>query len=331
LAAALIRTRGDLLRVAGAALAVGCSSGVASIWQHFAKFAAPYAGDLSAAAILTWKGRSLGLAESPVSLANQMVILLAVVIGILACGLGKRRRIRFALIAAFVVLLMGLNFSYTRSAAFGLAPALAAMAFCFRGRRRTTLLAIVVLAVLLFEGLQGTGYIGARYYKSANNDRSAASHEALWTADLAIALQDPFVGIGHKNFEQASAQFANQANTDITVGASALGNERPHNDFLSVWLSWGIFALIAYVAIFVGAIRNFLVAIRHQDLLIRGLAVGGIGALIAYGTNSAFHNSMDSSTLLWLLAGLSVSVARIAAEMTVSRLPKTRGLLAGIS
>ena len=58
--------------------------------------------------------------------------------------------------------------------------------------------------------------------------------------------------------------------------SEAIGNERPHNDFLTVWISWGIGALIVYVALFLGTVRNYWIARRSDDLLLRGLAIGCI-------------------------------------------------------
>ena len=82
-------------------------------------------------------------------------------------------------------------------------------------------------------------------------------------------------------------------------------------------------AMAAYLALFVGATKNFLAATRSADPLVRGLAVGGIGWLATYAANSAFHNYLDSSTLLWVFAGLSVVLARNAgnAAITVRQTP----------
>ena len=72
-------------------------------------------------------------------------------------------------------------------------------------------------------------------------------------------------------------------------------------------------ALLAYVALFVGAIVNCVAAVKSDDLLIRGLAVGTLAGVVRYGVDSAFHNYLDSSTVLWAYAGLSVALAHLAA------------------
>lgn len=315
LAACLIRTRQDLRRLAYVALGVGLAAAVAAVWQHYAKDIAPY-GNATAQSVRSWKGRSLGFSSSPVTLAVQINFVLAPLLGILVCGPWRRDRARGLLVAALLVLAAGLNFSYTRSGVFALGPGLVAMGLFLRGRRRAAVLGAVLVAVLLFQALEGTGLIGSRYYKTASEDQSAASHEALFAVGLAVALDRGTIGIGHEHFEEIAVDYVDEAvsASDGASGASSVGQERPHNDFLSVWISWGILALIAYIAIFLGTLRNLWRAAAHPDLLIRGLAVGTAGGLVIYAANSFFHNYMDSSAALFLYAGLSVALARLAAE-----------------
>jgi hypothetical protein len=45
----------------------------------------------------------------------------------------------------------------------------------------------------------------------------------------------------------------------------------------------------------------------------KGLALGSAGALLAFAVNSSFHNLLDSTLTLWLLAGFSAALANIAA------------------
>lgn len=311
LAAVLIRSRRDLKRIALITLGVAVLTGFAAVMQHVDKSGALY-GLGSAAVLHAWKGRSLGLSNSPVIMTNQMVFALPVVLGVLFAGPWRLDRTRFLLVLSAVILAGGLYVGYARSSLFAIAPALAMIGIYLRGRRRQIALGAVIIGIVLFEGLQGTGFIGSRYYKDAKNDHSAATHQALLNVGLAVALDRGFVGIGHKNFEAISQDYVDAVSPSNTSGASSIGKEQPHNDFLSVWISWGILALLAYLAIFLGALRNLWIAARHDDDLIRGLAVGCAGGLAAYAANSFFHNLMDSSTFLWLYAGLSVALVRLA-------------------
>jgi O-antigen ligase len=189
--------------------------------------------------------------------------------------------------------------------------------------------------VVSYFVLQGTGVIGSRYYKDASKDKSAADHMALFEVGLRVALDNPILGIGHEAFEELAVEYTGEIETNQTgsgpSGVSALGSSRPHNDFLLVWMSWGIFALLAYCGIFLGALLNFAKAAGSGDPLIRGLAVAGAGGLGAYAANSFFHNYLDSSTLLWVFAGLSIALTRLPDQVLVGasrfeRVERTRRL-----
>ncbi|ACZ43692.1 O-antigen polymerase [Thermobaculum terrenum ATCC BAA-798] len=318
---AVVATVRDVKKLATALCLITVVVSIASILQHYAPSIAPYGlGDANT--VRDWKGRSIGFSSSPVTLANQIAFVVMPLMGVFfssAVGVGRRR-----ILALFGILLLvgGLNFSYTRSAFFALAPATVALALCLKGRVRIALLAMVLLAVVAFQLLRGTGLIGSRYYKTAEDDRSAASHQALWDVGFAIAMDHPILGIGHEHFEEVSAQYVDELNTsaDAAGGTSAVGKERPHNDFLSVWTSWGIFALLAYLALFWGMIRNYMSALGHSDRLISGLAAGCVGGVVLYAVNSAYHNYMDSSSVLWIYAGFSVVLARLARLDSLSRL-----------
>jgi O-antigen ligase len=305
--AAVIRGRRDLLRVGAMVLPIALLGAFVAVWQHYARGSA-----LGSDLVSIWKGRSVGLTGSPVLLANQLAFALVPVLGLLAAGPWRRDRPRLALCAIAGLLALGLYFTYTRSALLALGPGLLAIGLCLGGGRRKLLVGGVVGAVLAFQLLAGTGLIGARYYKTAENDTSAASHESLLNVALAVALDNPLAGVGHEHFEEVSLGYLDEV--PVSPGEGAIGTERPHNDFLTVWISWGVFALVVYVALFLGALRNYRIAAASDDPLIRGLAIGCVGGLATYAVNSAFHNYLDSSALLWVYAGGSVALARLVEE-----------------
>jgi O-antigen ligase len=97
----------------------------------------------------------------------------------------------------------------------------------------------------------------------------------------------------------------------------ALGRFEPHNDYLNIWLSFGTLALATYLLMMWCTLSNFRDAFNQlSDPLLRGIALGSLGALIAFGINSFFHNFFDSVLTLWILAGLSVALMTLAAKET---------------
>ena len=153
-------------------------------------------------------------------------------------------------------------------APLALAPGLLAMGLCLRGQRRLIMVGGVVGAAAMFQLLAGTGLIGSRYYLGAEDDNSAASHDALLQVALAIALDNPISGVVHEHFEELSLEYAGELDSAAASNAS-LGVDRPHNDFLTVWISWGIAALVAYVFLFLGAIFYMIVLVKNAVASVR--------------------------------------------------------------
>jgi O-antigen ligase len=321
---ALVHDRAHLRKLVLIAVAFGLATTLFALWQRFDPGTAVAAVP---ADLAHWKGRALGLTSNPVLLANNLNFVLLPLFGVMVV-LPARMNTRLSTLAILAVLVaVGVYVTYTRSAVLAIAPGLAVIALLVSGRMRATILGVILAVGFLFVMLQGTGIIGARYYRDASADRSAASHEALWEVGLAIALANPIEGIGHSEFQDVSTEFVSQVSSDVQQvgGDSAVGKAQPHNDFLSVWLSWGILALVPYCALFLGALRNCLEVARSRDPFIRGLAIGCAGGLATYATNSAFHNYLDSSVALWLYAALSAVLATLP-QPRASR-PAARDLL----
>lgn len=312
-AAYALRTGADIRRVVLVVLGVAAVSGGDAILQHYDRSSALY-GEASAQFVDHWKGRAIGLTQNPVLLANHLSLVLVSVLGVLLCRPSRTDRQQVFLWMAAALIAGGLYFTYTRSAVYAVGLGLVGVGLFVGGRSRNAVVGTVLGGALMFQLLQGTGLIGSRYYRTAEEDRSAATHEALWQVGFAIALDNWAMGIGHEDFEEVSGEYASELEAPgASGGAEAIiGNQRPHNDFLNVWLSWGVVALIAYCAMMLTCLSNFARAARSRDPLLRGLAVGGAGSLITYAANSAFHNYFDSSLLLWAYCGLSVSLARVA-------------------
>lgn len=311
LAACVIRRVQDLKHIATIAVVITVAVSLIVIWQHYGPSTAIYGVKEGTA-----KGRAVGLVNSPVGIANQLIFVLPPMLGVLIASRFRWQRAYLLFLGSTLITAVALNYTYTRSAVFAFAPAFVVMALLFGGRRRTVMLGAIVVGIILFFALENTGLIGYRYYRDEEDDRSASTHSVLGTVGLAIALDNPITGIGHEAFPTVSLDYIDILDDEAFAvgGAMALGEDEVHNDFLNVWFSWGILALIIFVGIYIGAFRNLIIAARSHDRFIRGLAIGCAGGLVTYGVNSYYHNSMDSSAFLWLYAGLSVALARIARD-----------------
>jgi O-antigen ligase len=204
-------------------------------------------------------------------------------------------------------------FTFTRSWAIAMVPALGVMALLYRGQYSKEFWIIIVVigaGLWYWSDMQSS-----RYTQDTTTDSSAAARPVLWTVGLNIAADHPWLGVGHESFKELSPQYANTVDKTLLERADAkhlLGAYTPHNDPLNIWLSWGFFALFVYAALTIVIGKNFFVTFgTTPDPLLKGLALGGLAALIGFQVNSFFHNFLDSTLTFWVLAGFSLVLLKL--------------------
>jgi O-antigen ligase len=173
---------------------------------------------------------------------------------------------------------------------------------------------VMLVGVSIFLGI--FMYSGGRYSQSFGNDESAAARPVLWSAATQIALDHPLLGIGHNRFTEVSPEYLRSINAALLTNQAAfevIGKYEPHNDLLNVWSSFGTGAALAFVLLIWFSARNFMSAAREfLDPTLRAISLGCLGALVAIIVNSMFHNFYDSTLTLWLLAGMSMALTKLA-------------------
>lgn len=305
-----------------------CLASVSSIVAIGQRIGGPFAlFTVSTVETLTlFGGRSFGLSGSPVSLANALTSAVVPLLGVLAVSWLHLPRWRVPLLLAALVILVGVYLSTTRSAILAVIAGAVVIMACVDAPRRFVLAGIGVVGALLLGASVIFGLVDNRFLLNTDEDKSAAGHVAIGQVALAVALDHTVLGIGRENFGRVSRAYASAVSlggTGQQSGVESIGVIEPHNDFLTVWCSWGIFGLLTYLAILFGTLRNLLVARKSADSLVRGLAVGCIAGLIAYLVNSSLHNSLDASVILWYYAGLSATLASVP-ERAMARVAALR-------
>ena len=317
---AVLRSESDVRNLVLVCLVIGFASAGAALMQHFGSIIpVPLIQSVPHAETPTdfgdWGGRALGLTESPIYLSNSMLLLMLPLMGVLLIG-DQKRDTRMALVIVLLCLVMALYYSYTRSWTYAAAAGIVPFLILYRGRYLRHLWFGLLLGMVIF--FMWTGYQGNRYTLGADEDSSASGRYVLWEIGLQVALDNPILGVGHNVFTTLAADYADGIDSETLErqnAAEVIGVYEPHNDFLNVWLSFGTIGLLLYLAIFYLTGKNFLAAFNTSESpLIKGLALGSAGALLAFAVNSSFHNLLDSTLTLWLLAGFSVALANIAAN-----------------
>jgi O-antigen ligase len=318
LAPAAVNSRDDVRDLSLAVLVVSATSALVAVLQHYSQFtdaplyqAIPHPG-LGPDTFDTWGGRAVGLAENPIYVTGTLLFSAMFLLGVILLG-NLNPRVRLLFTAILLMTVAALFFSYTRSWVYAAAVGLFAILMLYRGRYSRELLLLMILVGGAF--FYWSDFQNNRYTQTASTDSSAATRPVLWDAGLQIALDHPILGVGHGRFKEISPQYASRIDRSLLErqeAGTALGTFEPHNDFLNIWLSWGTGAILLYLGLLAMTVKNYLeVFLRTDEPLLKGLALGGIGAVFALAGNSFFHNLFDSTLTMWLLAGLSLALTKV--------------------
>jgi O-antigen ligase len=312
-----IRNIRDMKILCGAAFFIISASSLIGIMQHF-----NILGMQSATLVLhTWpETRIPGMAETELELSYILSSGLLILAGVfLLKGFGQG--MKGIIFGVMLIIAIATYFTYTRSAIIAISAGLISLFLFIKTRLKGEL---VLIAIILISGILASSPLADQYISGRSQDTqedSTVSRLILWQAGLSIALDHPLIGIGSgkEQFTSISEQYQSKVDRSLIAyekraywGYRTLGNEPPHNDFLNIWLSFGIFALIVFIWLFIVTIRNYLSAYRKsRSSFIKGLSIGLAAALIAYVVNAFYHNVMAAMSLFWILAGFSLAINKI--------------------
>jgi O-antigen ligase len=212
-----------------------------------------------------------------------------------------------------------LYFTYTRSALIAVGLGLVSLFLFMRTRIRGE---AILIMMLIISGILVISPLGGQYIAGrpvSQQEDSTVSRQILWQAGLSIALDHPIIGIGSDKFMEVSKQYQSSVDPLLIAyekreywGYTTLGNVPPHNDFLNMWVSYGTFALLVFITLFVIFLRNLLGAFQiSRDGFLKGLAVGLAAALVAYGVNAFYHNVVAAISLFWIMGGFSLAISKL--------------------
>lgn len=276
---------------------------------------------LSSTSPITYPGRSLGLTQTPITLGNELVIASAVLGGLLLHL--KAPRI-WALVGwvTIGILLFGAYESGSRAVVVATAAAAAVLYLSFYSRIPKPVFFLVIavglgLAILAFPHV----YNGVGVTTRASKDLldSGAQRLVLWVAAALVIRDHPLLGIGYGRFQAVVPAYSSQV-VRILGGPShadvALGTLPAHDDFLSMWIAFGVVGFLAFVAIHLLAARSIW-QIWHATRLssLRGLAIGCGAGFAAYIVHESLHNAFQDSLIPWFLFGAMLVAVHLAGEV----------------
>jgi O-antigen ligase len=268
-----------------------------------------------------------GMAESELELSFTLPIAVLAVLGIFLAN-GIKNSTKTLMVLSLPVLGLALYFTYTRSALLALLLGLVAFVIFFKTRTRSEIIlasSIVAVGLISVFGILEGQYLGGR--QEVEQEGSTISRQIVWQAGMGIVADYPILGIGADQFKTVSLRYASKVDPDLLEwekehywSYQSLGNIAPHNDFLMMWVSYGTLALAGYLWLLFAVLGNFLYSYRASKVrFIRGLSVGLAAGIIVYGANAFYHNVLSTLPLFWILAGLSVTTAKLASLESASK------------
>jgi O-antigen ligase len=297
----------DLKTLCGLALVVMAASAAVAVMQHYNILG------MNARTLVSGytnpDNRIPGMAEDPLDLAFVLAPALPVALYVYL-NKGVRGNIRWLIMAAAILMVLAMYFTYTRSAVIAVALGVAVLfPFLAKHLRVKVLLALLVVAFLVV--LVGQAH---QTRLVSSEDVSAQSRIVLRQAGYDIIRDHPIWGIGAYKFPEVSVQYASRLDPNVMqIIGKDLGLLQPHNDFVYVGACYGIPALLAYLLILALVFITLLDSYRSTGRrFIKGLSAGLIGALVAYLVNAYYHNCFISMPLFWVLIGFSLAVAKLA-------------------
>ncbi len=298
---AVIKNVRDLKLLCGVAITAVTISVIAALYQSVAH-----------------SGRVRGISESSLQLSYILSMVFLVILAILIVeGIKKENR---RLLLPAVLMLPALYLTYTRSALFALFFGLVALFLFLKTRIRGEIIMLAILGVTIY--LSASGFIdnfsfGAR--SEENQEASSVTRKILWQTGLAIAMDNPVLGIGGAQYKELSLEYTSAIDPSLledrywTYQTLGLGEFQIHNDFLRMWVYYGTIALVVFLWIFLVIMRNCIESFRtSKRKFIKGLSVGLAAGLISYSINAFYHNVLADFSLLWLIAGFSLATIKLA-------------------
>ena len=322
---AVIENTTQLKTICGFIFIVITASAVIGIMQHYNFLGMAEATLRPDFLALAGDLRVPGMSESELELAYVLTTAILIVFGIyLTKGVSTNRRF---LLMTMVLMISALYFTYTRSALLALVLGLLSIVLYTKKRIKWQLILALTFPAIFF--IVQTDVLGQTHFSGRSlwsQEGSAIARPILWQAGVAIAIDNPVLGIGGNRFLRISPQYAYAVDSSLLQWEEdrywdykTLGTQAPHNDFLNVWVSYGTVALIAYIWIHFTILRNYFDSYRAtKRRFIKGFSLGLAGALVAYVVNSFYHNLSSDLALLWIMAGFSLTTAKLAIKSKTS-------------
>jgi hypothetical protein len=253
--------------------------------------------------------RATGFYGHWVTYAEVLQLIASLALGLFLATQRKKSLYGVLLFVAVVGLVFALAMTVTRASWIGFALSAAVM-LALSVSRRTLLIAaafaipLILGGVVLLQMKRNVGFVDAR-------DQSTSWRETVWREGSQLLVSKPrhlLVGVGMDSIKGHWREWGLFDNGRLPIG-------HMHSNLLQIALERGVPALLVWL-ILLGVYARMLFSLVTIDGLteVRGLALGALGGLVGFFTSGMVHYNWGDSevvTVLYLIMGLSLAVARI--------------------
>jgi O-antigen ligase len=257
-------------------------------------------------------GRSIGGFGDPNEFATVLIASISLGYGALVAA--SRRRVKFVAFACMAVCFSGIISSQSRGGLIGLVAMLVVIVVTARGRERTRLVGIAMIALAVFGAVFASS-IGAGLRERVN-DEGSSGRSNLWRIAVAIWKDHPVAGVGTGSFSVMVPRYLTPEHT--TAGRIQTHGEVAHNVYLETLAELGTIGVTAFLFLLGGITlrlyRSIRVARRMQNELLATTGRSIFAALIGVFICDTFLSGQYQE-MLWIVLGCALAHSQVVRVM----------------
>lgn len=216
--------------------------------------------------------RATGFFENPNTFGVMLVLCAVIALETAMSSTSIRKSLPW--IAAFILMVVGIELSYARAAYVGLAVGVLTLLAIRAPRTRATAVVVTSALALLVASAVLTGAVDRGFsVTSLTADSSSMDRLYLSQASVQMFRDNPWTGIGVGEFKSAYPGYR-----DSRVTVSPVTD--PHQSLFSIPAETGLIGLVAEVVLLVSLVWTLLRA--RQAVVARSAAVAGVAASVAF-------------------------------------------------
>ena len=261
--------------------------------------------------------RATGFYNHWVTYAEVIQLISSLTLG-LFLGLSRKRSLTgLLLLLAVTGLLFALAMTVTRASWAGFALSASLMVLLTASRRTLVVIGVCAIplilgAVFLLQQKRSIGFVD-------RNDQSTSWRETVWLEGVQLLVSKPrhlLVGVGMDSIKGHWREWGLFDNGRLPIG-------HMHSNLLQIALERGLPALVVWLMLLGVYARMLWRVVRSTaDEFPRSFALGALGGLVGFFASGLVHYNWGDSevvTVVYLIMGLSLVIARLTKSVRDSR------------